>query len=367
MTAKIKISKKALEDLYLDKNLSTYEIAKKFNCDPSVIQNRLKENLISLRNPKSKIKISKDKLIELYIIKKLSTQRIAKILEVSPSWVYYRLKEYKIKIRAKNLLKIKRQKLKNLYINNNLSCSEIAKKLGYNKITIFNKLKKLGIKTKNLSLANTVYPKKKFDGDNELKAYMIGFRLGDLNVRAVNKDSVIFIKSSTTKEEQCDLIRKVYGNYGHCKVNFNGEFYQVYCNLDSSFSFLLSKKDKIERWILDNNKYFFAFLGGYSDAEGNFGVYGGMARFRLGTYDKSILIQLKDRLNQLNIQTKFNLETKALIGKNNQDFYRISINKKESILNFIKNIKPFIHHKKRFNDMILCEKNILERNKKQGI
>ena len=70
----------------------------------------------------------------------------------------------------------------------------------------------------------------------------------------------------------------------------------------------LAKKDQIENWIFSNDNYFFAFLGGYSDAEGNFGVYSGMARFRLGTYDKNILMQAADKLNKLGIITKFNLE-----------------------------------------------------------
>ena len=367
MTAKIKISKTILGDLYERKNLSTYKIAKQFQCDPSVIQKRLKEYSINLRNPKKKMEISRKRLFDLYINKNFSTQKIAKILGTSSSWVYYTLKDYGIKIRSKNLLKINREELKKLYWDEGLSCSEIAKKLGYNKITIFNKLKKLGIKTRSLSLANTIYSKKKFLGDNQLKAYMIGFRLGDLNVRGVNNNSVIFIKSSTTKQEQSDLIRRIYGKYGHCKINFNGLFYHIYCNLDSSFSFLLPKEDKIENWILDNDEYFFAFLGGYTDAEGNFGVYQNMARFRLGTYDKHILTQIKDRLNKLEIKTRFNLEMKALVGKNNQNFYRISINEKKSLLNFIKKIKPFINHKKRFNDMVICEKNILERNKKYEI
>ncbi|MBS3078706.1 hypothetical protein J4218_01160 [Candidatus Pacearchaeota archaeon] len=367
MTAKIKLSKYALEDLYLNKNLSTYKIAKKFNCDPSVIQNRLKEYSISLRNPKKEIKISKEKLIDLYIVKKLSTQRIARILGISSCSVYYKLKKADIKLRSKNLLTINKEELQQLYIEQGLSLSQIAKKLGYSKVTIFNKLKKLGIKTRNLSLANTKYPKKSFDGNNKIKAYMIGFRLGDLNVKAINNDSTVFIKSSTTKKEQSDLIKTVYGKYGHFRINLIEGVYSIYCNLNSSFYFLIQKKDQIENWIFSNDNYFFAFLGGYSDAEGNFGVYSGMARFRLGTYDKNILMQAADKLNKLGIITKFNLEGRAIIGKQNQDFYRISINEKKSLLKFIKNIKPFILHKKRFNDLILCENNILERNKKHRI
>ncbi len=111
----------------------------------------------------------------------------------------------------------------------------------------------------------------------------------------------------------------------------------------------------------------FSFLGGYSDAEGNFGVYEGMARFRVGSYDKNILKQIADKLNLLEINVRFNLEGKDIIGKHNQDFYRVSINAKNSLLKFINLIKPHIKHAKRYRDLVLCENNILERNKKKEI
>src|SRR3989344_1425008 len=362
MTKKIIIPEVILKNLYLNQELSTYQIAKKFNCDAGVIQRRLKEIGVKLRKPKQKIELSKKELYNLYSYKKIS-----KILNISSSIIYCNLKQMDIPIRKKNLLKIDKETLKKLYLDKNLSCSKIGKILGYNKVTIFKKLKQLGIKTRNLSEANTLYFKKRFSGNNELKAYMIGFRLGDLNVKSVNKDSTIFIKSTTTKKDQCKLIKKIYGIYGHFKINKNKGVYYLYCNLDKSFSFLLPKKDLIENWILRNEKCFFAFLGGYSDAEGNFGVYQNRARFRLGTYDKNILTQIKIKLNKQGIITRFNLERKAVLGKHNQDFYRISINEKKSLLDFINKIKPFIRHKKRLNDLTLCEKNLLERNKKHKV
>ncbi len=367
MTKKIEIPERILEDLYLIRDLSTYKIAEKFNCDPTVIQKRLKDYNIKLRKPKKKIIISKERLFDLYINKKFSTQKISKILEISSCTVYNRLIELNIPIRCKNIVKIDRKELKELYIEKNLSCSKIGKMFDCDKVTIFKKLKKFNLNKKNLSQANTKYSKKKFDGDNKLKAYMIGFRLGDLNVKAINENSTIFVKSSTTKEEQYNLIKEVYGKYGHFKFKFNNDVYGMYCNLDKSFSFLLPKKDDIESWILEKNCYFFAFLGGYADAEGNFGVYQNRARFRLGTYDKNILMQIKDRLNSLGIITRLNLEGKAVKGKNNQDFYRLSVNEKESLLRLIKFIRLYIKHKKRCEDMILVERNILERNKNKEL
>jgi len=126
----------------------------------------------------------------------------------------------------------------------------------------------------------------------------------------------------------------------------------------------LPKEDKIEDWILKENVCFLSFLAGYSDAEGNFGVYSKRARFRVGSYDKNILRQIANKLNLLGINAKFNLEGKAIAEKHNKDFYRVSINDKSSLLDFINLIKPYIKHNKRYKDMILCENNIFERNKK---
>ena len=366
MTKKIIISKNVLENLYINEKLSTHKIARQFSCDSGVIQRMLREYKIELRQPKRKIIIPRKKLYNLYINKKLSTQKIAKIMNISSCSVYYKLKELGIIIRKKRKLKISKEKLKKLYIDNRLSCSKISKKLGFDRITIFNRLQKYVIKTRGSSEANTIYKKRKFQGNEKLKAYMIGFRLGDLNVKT-NTRETIFIKSSTTKTEQLDLIKQVYGGYGHFKVSKGKNDYCMWCNLDKSFSFLLPKEDKIEEWILNNNNCFFSFLAGYSDAEGNFGVYEKRARFRLGSYDKNILQQIADKLNFLGIKTNINLEGKAIIGKHNKDFYRVSINEKNSLLNLINSIKPYIKHKKRSRDMILAEKNILERNKKYDI
>jgi len=311
MARKIDISKSTLSKLYSSKKLSSYQIAKKFNCNPTVIQKRLKEYKITLRNPKKKVKIEKGKLENLYINKKLSTQKIAKILGTSSCWVYHRLKEFDIKTRPKKIVKIDKEKLKELYYNKKLPLSKIAKLHNCTSPIVLKKMVKYGMKRRDKYKANTTYPKKKFRENRELKAYMIGFRLGDLNVRKDSENSsIIKIKSSTTKLDQYNLIKKVYGNYGHFWCKKYGEVYNMVIHLDKSFKFLVSKKDNIPSWILNNNKYFFAFLGGYSDAEGNISVSQERARFRIRSYDKNILNQISKKANFLDMNTKFDLVKK---------------------------------------------------------
>jgi len=371
MSSKLIFPKKILKRLYLNAKLSTYKIAKKFNCDPSVIQKRLKEYKIKLRTPKLRIDIPKNKLRELYQEKEFSTQKIAKMLGISSCAVYYKLKEAGIKTRPKKIIKIAPKKLKDLYVNKNLSCSEIAKKFNCNSVTIFQKLKRYNIKMRNASLANIIYPKKRFNGDSMLKAYMIGFRLGDLNVKSKDESSTIMIKSNTTKQEQCELIKQIYGIYGHYMIKERSDgVYCIWINLDKSFYFLIPKLDKIEDWIIKDKNNFFSFLAGYTDAEGNIAISNGSARFRIRTYDKNILFQIYKKLNDLGVNAKFGLASQkgTFYGrKYNQDCWGIYVYSKKDLLYLLQTIKPFVKHKKRYSDLISAEKNILERNKKLGV
>ena len=364
MSRKIEISKKRLENLYVYQKLSTNKIAKILNCERTAVSNRLKEYKIKTRQPKNKIIIPKETLERLYLDKKLSTQKIADALNISSCCVYYKLKELNITLRKKKNIPISKKKLKSLYINKKLSCAKIAKIYNCDAVTIFEKLKRHKIMTRNLSKSTIKYSKEKFNGNKVLMAYMIGFRLGDLNVKAVNNNATVIIKSCTTKQDQLKLIKKVYGLYGHFWVKTYNKTYNIICLLDSSFNFLIKKENKIEEWIMKNDNYFLAFLGGYTDAEGNFGVYQNRARFRLGTYEKNILLQIQKKLISLGILTKFRLEKKAGNLTNKKDFYRISINQKDSLLNFIRLMEHYLEHEKRYKDMQKCKKNILERNKK---
>ncbi len=365
MTAKIEISKENLIEFYINQNLSTHKIAKLFHCDPSVIQKRLKENKILLRHPKKKIAISKEKLEDLYTRKRFSTQKIAKLLKISSCAVYYKLKELNIEPRKKNLIITSKKELEDLYLRKSLSISRIAENYNCCNTLIFDRLNKYGIKTRNLFEANIKYKKLKFNGDKNLKSYMIGFRLGDLMVKAQSDEATVIIKSCTTKEEQLNLIKEIYGKYGRLWIKNYENVISITGFLDKSFNFLVKKEDKIEDWIMQGNECFLSFLAGYTDAEGSFGVYNKAARFRVGSYDKNILNQIKEKLTAMGLKVTFNMETPAGKHNQNQDFYRTSISEKRSLLEFIKLMKPLIKHTKRYNDMLRCENNILERNKKQ--
>jgi intein/homing endonuclease len=137
------------------------------------------------------------------------------------------------------------------------------------------------------------------------KAYLIGFRLGDLNVR--QHCLLIDIKTNTTKIDQINLFRKLFENYGHVYIKeYKNNFVNMEVLLNQSFSFLISKKGDIEQWILNDNSYFLAFLAGYIDTEGNIGVY--CKRVRVGSYDKNLLRLIHKKPISMNIHNIFRMK-----------------------------------------------------------
>ena len=212
------------------------------------------------------------------------------------STVYNKLVSCGVKTRPLKRVVIERHVLEELYYGKKMSLSQIADMYNRSPSLVLKKMKSLGIKTRDSSESNTIYPKKPFVGSNALKAYMIGFSLGDLNVKKPCKSSSYFmLKTSTTKRDQLDLIKDVFGVYGHFYYKRIGHGFFISCNMDKSFCFLYPKPEKIKQWILNSQRNFFAFLAGFTDAEGNIGVYCGRARYRIGSYDKTILLQIYEK------------------------------------------------------------------------
>jgi len=131
--------------------------------------------------------------------------------------------------------------------------------------------------------------------------------------------------------------------------------------LNKSFLFLLPKKDLIKEWILRSNKYFLAFLGGYADAEANFGVYNNQARFRIRTYDKNIIKQIQEKLVLMEINAKYTLDSFAKKDFKNKITWCISVNGKQDLRKLLRLLKPHIKHAKRYEDLKKAEDNVLTR------
>ena len=263
---------------------------------------------------------------------------------------------------------IDREQLKSLYLGENLTPLKIGQRLGCSFKTVRNRLKEFGIPFKNPSFARMRYPKTDYSGSLADKAYMIGFRIGDLNVYMRSPASeTIVVRCHTTQKEQVAVMRDLFEKYGKVSISHRGEHLTVNCFLNKSFGFLLLKDRSAWRWITKESKdVMLSFVAGYTDAEGNFIINQGRARFKIDSYDLSILHWMSKWLTQQGIPNKFRCIYRKGDPWNgayplNKDLWRLNVNDKMALKTFIDYILPFSRHAGRIRGVKLAKRNIYER------
>jgi DNA-binding CsgD family transcriptional regulator len=355
------IEKSKLKELYSHRKISAATIAKIYGCNKSTVLRKLWKFEIKVRPPKLPLNIDKRVLYDLYVEERLSTYKIAKKFNCSSVTILFYLRKYKIKTRKLKRIYLRKKDLEVLYLKEKLSLSKIARKYNCNPVTVLNNLRRYKIPLrKSYDWASFIYPKSNFSGSKLEKAYMIGFRCGDLAVKTFK--NVIVIKCGTTRKAQLNLIKRVFEEYGKVwtgKPDKHGRI-QISVSLNKSFRFLIIKPAKIPKWILDNDKCFYSFLGGYIDAEGNIGVYCNRARLRIGSYDYEIIGDIHKKLNSRGIIAKLNIEK----TNTNKDFLRVGISQKNSLEKLLNILKKSVKHQKRYHDLETALINIRERSKR---
>lgn len=273
------------------------------------------------------------------------------------------------------ILKTDKSELNKLYSVKKLGSYEIARLLHCSQSLIMKRLREYGIKTRGIQEAKALtkprFIRNDFSGDMTEKAYLIGFRLGDLHVLKTHPNSpTIQVRTNSTKEEQLLLFEKLFSQYGYVKrspKDTSGAT-SIRTYLNDSFDFLLKKEDGIEDWIRD--RYIVPFLAGYADAEGTFCICGGDGVFSIKSQDKSILFTLCEELNRTGVLCKSPTLFRAAGSvdyrgvKCNKNAYIFTIYRKDSLLKLVELIRPFLKHGKRVKDMLLVKQNIDDRNKK---
>ena len=337
-------------------------------------------------------KVSPKKLEKLYWQRKMSSPEIAKVYQRSPEYIRELLRKYKIRIRTKrearqlfSRISIPKKELKRLYLKEKLSSTKIAKKFKCGPTTIKNKLKAYNIPIRSCKEAHLLcnlpkYRRHDFSGNLEEKAYLIGFRRGDLYVYRDSPRNII-VSMESSRIAQIKLFENLFLKYGHIwkgkpvwrKGKFNRQYRKisVQCYLNNSFEFLVEKKDLIELWILKNRKYFAAFLAGYSDAEGSFCIYNKRdGNFSIRSQDKNILQQIRAKLIKLGIlcrpaQIAREKGTRDIEGTiSNEDIWGLWIYRKDALLKLINLLNPYSKHADKRKSMEIVKNNVLERNKK---
>jgi len=152
---KIDIPRDLLEDLYLNKSLSTVKIGEMLGCNPQTVRDYMEKYGIPCRTKSensTKVKISKVDLYELYWNRRMSQSKIAAELGCAKDTVKRIMQRYGIKPRntsessvLRRTVDISQEELKDLYWNKELSSSEIAKRFGCNAETIRRRMSELDI------------------------------------------------------------------------------------------------------------------------------------------------------------------------------------------------------------------------------
>jgi len=380
---RVYLSKKELKSLYFEKRLSMAEIARKFNCYASTIQRTMRKYKIksrSLSEANRKVLITKKTIEKLYYQNKLSTKQISDLYHCSHAAILYRMKLDGLKRRSRlgtrRPVIIPKIKLKKLYLTKKLSRAEIARKLNCSRCAIEKLMNKYKIKPRSLSESQMIYPKSDFNGDLSEKAYLIGFRLGDLYVAPAKLQ--IHVSCSSSRRNQIILIKNLFEKYTEVIIKRNrilkGRLiWEIRCLLNKSFRFLLAKKDNIPSWILKNKKLFFCFWAGYIDAEGY--IFTRLYKnsktpcsgFEVESYDKNILLQSWRKLNKSGIKCR-----KPKINKlkgytckngliNRKDSWRLGIYTKKNLYLLLTKIEPYIKHKKRKRNLLTAKRNLIVR------
>lgn len=363
MSLKIKIDESGLRKLYIDRGLSSAEIADVYKCEKTAILNRLREYEIPVKQPKLALKPDKQALYNLYINKQLSPYSIAPIFKCDPGTVRNWLLAYNFPIRKKNLIKIPKKQLLNLYFNKRLSLKEIGDLFGYTPSGILGAFRRYRVKLRNSSQSSKYhFLRSDFNGNGSQKSYMIGFRLGDLHVR--KSGEIIRIGGGTTKLDQVNLFKNLFNEYGVVYIGNQDKkgAWHPEVGLNKSFIFLLPKHQRIPASIRNSKKLFLHFLAGYTDAEGNIGCYP-RGRLKIVSYDYGILKDIGWCLYRFfKVSPVYFLEKTSRV-KHNQDALSLILNSRKDLYKILTLLKPLLKHQKRKGDLLSTLKNVKNRLK----
>lgn len=265
-------------------------------------------------------------------------------------------------------IKIPKKKLRFFYLKERLSPYEICRIYNCSFSTITNRLKEYGIPLKSKSEAQSKYLKYDFSGDLKEKAYLLGFRIGDLNCYRRKNSQIIVVRCHTTDSDQVMLIKNLFQKYGHSTVSISKYGSHINTFLNYSFDFLLPKPNKVPKWLNKNSNYVFSFISGYFDAEASFGVNQGRGRIKVDSYDGYVLTWIHKFLLKQGIRSKLLLiakkdQPRGNGYKYNKNLWRVNINEAKSLLKFTNIILKYLKHKKMKKRATLVKNNILQRIK----
>ena len=307
-------------------------------------------------------------LHELYCDKGLSLGDIARIVGTSKSHVYYYMAKFNIERRPWTGWTTKQDPslILQLYKTEGKTLEEISDILGISKSTARKHIARQ-IQLRPTSMPR--YPRTPFSGDNLEKAYLLGYRAGDVNVF---QDSALTVTArvSTTHQAMLEMFRAIFAQYGHClmtprRVFLAGFDWQIKAYLDNSFRFLIPKPNGPP----SETRLLYVFIAGFGDSDGCWSASNDYGKttfsFNLTSRRRDLLGSIATALHKEGYHPHVYLSRekgtiKMVNGRNEtraitltDDTWTLVMKRKEDVKRLARNVLPYSRHQEKIAKMEL--------------
>ncbi|MFX1512246.1 MAG: LAGLIDADG family homing endonuclease [Promethearchaeota archaeon] len=208
--------------LYLDQRMTLQQIANLLRVTRKTIRRELVHHGIKVRKRTTKPRISKKDLQEYYVDKQMTLKEIATYYNLkSESSVRYYLDKYKIARRPKfstTLSKLSKKELYELYWTLKMSSNEIGESLGVNGRTVRKRLNYLGIKLRSREDGIRLSKRKNIPFTPHLYEFIIGSILGDgyISVKSPTSPTARYrISLCAASKEYIEYIASLFREAGY--------------------------------------------------------------------------------------------------------------------------------------------------------
>lgn len=260
--------------------------------------------------------------------------------------------------------------LERVYVKRGLSTWAIEERYGFSRSRVYTALKRFRIPTRSIAVSHIRYDRSNFNGDACEKAYLVGFAIGDLRVRRHNgsRSDTISIGCGSTKSAQIKLIKELFSKYGRVwtgKPNYRGVI-NIEAFVNKSFEFLLPDV-RDYTWCAKSKRHFFAFLAGFTDAEGSLFISDDKAVVAWGNYNVDVLRFIKSNLTKfgITIPKLYSDKLKGYIGTHgycrNRNYCHLACHRKGEIAKMLKELAPYIRHADKKIALVRLKKNLIMR------
>lgn len=173
-----------------------------------------------------------------------------------------------------------RDVLDGLHNGKMVSLSRISNEVGRSYTAIWGLCRALEIHTRTVAEGNkesagfrSKHKRTAFDGTEEDRAYMLGFKNGDLTAWQVSGTAVM-VTSTTTHPAFAELFRELFERYGHVYEypmyeEGNGYKWKLAVRLDNSFRFLIKTPEASLDEMAGDRSVFLSWLAGLVDSDGH--------------------------------------------------------------------------------------------------